>query len=337
MFSSRQQNKRTRSRDEAAGPAARAPLKEIGQNRLLHALQHHLQCLPGALGRLAARPLGSLFTLGVIAIALSLPLGLTTLLNNARDVTRSLEALDQIAVFLETGITDSSATALADDLGTNPGITVAGLLDPETALAEFRSYSGFGDALDVLDTNPLPWVIVLDPDDDSRDVESISRLIEGIEQRPEVDFAQYDLIWLQRLGAIMSLSEHMIYAIGILLLLAALLIIGNTIRLEIQNRRAEIEISKLMGATDGYVRRPFLYSGLCYGLGGGIIALLLVTGLLMLLQSRASELARSYQTEISIQLPDVLSSGVLLLISVSVGLIGAWLAVSRQISDIQPD
>jgi len=330
--------KRRRSNRRRQTPTTRGPrIREIGRNRLLHSLAHHLQCLPDGLRRMLAQPIGSLFTLGVIGIALALPFALTTLLDNARSLTDDVESLDQITVFLIPEAEQSDAQALRQTLLNDPVVETISLRNPDEALLEFRDYSGFGDALDVLDSNPLPWVLIVDPANTSDAAPASAAWIETLEADSRVDFAQVDMQWLQRLNAIMDLAERVVYSVGALLLIAALLIIGNTIRLEIQNRSSEIEISKLMGATDGYVRRPFLYSGLWYGLGGGVIACLLVTGLLSMLQSASGDLAQSYQSDLLIRLPDISRIGVLLATSLLVGLCGSAIAVSRQIAQIQPD
>lgn len=319
-------------------PPVRGPrIREIARNRLIHGLIHHLQCLPDALKRMARQPIGSLFTLGVIGIALALPFGLTTLLDNARSLTDNVEALDQITVFLTADADQEDAEALSELLLADAVVDSVSLRNPDEALEEFRDYSGFGDALDVLQSNPLPWVLIVDPVNTSDSVAASAAWISTLEADARVDFAQVDMQWLQRLNAMMDLAERVVYSVGSLLLIAALLIIGNTIRLEIQSRSSEIEISKLMGATDGYVRRPFLYSGLWYGLGGGVIACLLVTGLLILLDSASSDLARSYQSDQLIRLPELGRMGALLTLSLVVGLLGSAIAVSRQIAQIQPD
>jgi cell division transport system permease protein len=210
------------------------------------------------------------------------------------------------------------------------------LISAEQAMAEFRASSGFGGALDKLERNPLPPVLVVTPAANARAPQQAAALLAELEALPEVDLAQLDMEWLQRLQAIMNIARRGVTAIAILLGLAVLLIVGNTIRLDIQNRREEIEVIKLVGATDGFVRRPFLYGGIWYGLLGGVLAWLLVHGALLLINRPAEQLALLYGADHRLLGPGLQGTLLLLGVGAALGLLGSWLAVGRHLSAIEP-
>jgi cell division transport system permease protein len=299
-------------------------------------LQRHVQVCLASLGRLARAPLGSLMTSAVIGIALALPMGLHVMLANLQALSGSWDSAASISLFLKPGISDAQAAQLADELRQEPRIASIGMISKASALDEFRRLSGLGKALDALDNNPLPSLLVIHPKVDSSDLRLAQQLVQELSRLPQADIVQLDLEWVQRLQAITQIAQRGVLLLGSLLGLAVLLIVGNTIRLEIQNRHAEIEISKLIGATNAFIRRPFLYIGLWHGLFGGLLAWILVSFSIGMLSGPVSKLAGLYRSAFELAYLDAWSILLLLGGGAGLGLIGAWLAVGRHLHEIQP-
>lgn len=299
-------------------------------------LQRHLQVFLGSLGRLSRTPLSSLMTATVIGITLALPTGLYVVLHNVQELSGGWQGTTRISVYLKQDIGADRAQALAAKLRARPGVADVRYISPEEGLKEFRRASGFGAALDALTSNPLPPVLVVQPALGERDPQQVQGLLDALRQLPEVDMAQLDMRWVERLYAFMALAQRGVSVVAAMLALAVLLVVGNTIRLDIQNRREEIEITKLVGGTDAFIRRPFLYSGLWYGLLGGVIAWLLVTVALWLLQGPVHRLALLYSSGFSLTALGAGASLKLLGGSALLGLLGSWLAVGRHLAEIEP-
>ncbi|MBL3528993.1 MAG: cell division protein FtsX [gamma proteobacterium endosymbiont of Lamellibrachia anaximandri] len=299
-------------------------------------LQRHLQVALASLGRLTHAPLGTLMTAAVIGIALALPIGLHVMLNNLQNVSGGWESGASISLFLKQEISDKQAAALSKKLRLHQRIKSIQVISKASAMAEFRRLSGFGDALETLDSNPLPALLVILPKDEYSTPETAQLLVRELGLLPETDIVQLDLQWVRRLQAITEIAQRAVLVLATLLGLAVLLIIGNTIRLEIQNRHAEIEITKLIGATNGFIRRPFLYTGLWYGLFGGIIAWLLVAISILLISGPVAQLAMLYQSAFDLSSLDITTTLLLLAGSAGLGLLGSWIAVGRHLSAIEP-
>jgi cell division transport system permease protein len=300
-------------------------------------LLRHAQVALNSLGRLYRAPLASLMTTAVIGIALALPAGLYLLTGNLQRVSTHWDDGANLSLFLRQDVSLDQARALADTLRDRDDIDTLQLITPQEALAEFRALSGFGDTLDAMDENPLPAVIAIKPADNAAtDAESANALLKRLEQLPEVELAQLDLQWVKRFNAIVDVVRRAIWVVASLLGLAVLLITGNTIRLEIQNRREEIEITKLIGATGAFIRRPFLYSGLWYGLSGAGLAAVLVELAFLLLAGPVRQLAGLYQSGFSLYALSIGGAFGLLLIGALLGLLGALLAVGRHLAAIEP-
>ncbi len=303
--------------------------------RLSRYALRHAQVLLSALGRLYRNPLTSLMTAAVIGIALALPTGLLVALANVQQVSGGFDRAARITLFLRASVDDSQAIGIARQLAGQQDIAKARAVTRAQALAEFRQLSGFGAALDALDENPLPAVIVVQPVS-ADSPETVRGLLARLRLMPQVELAQLDMQWVKRLYALLALGQRGILLIAALLGLSVLLIVGNTIRLDIQNHREEIEVTKLIGATDAFVRRPFLYSGFWYGLGGGLIAWLLVNGALTLLRGPVQQLASLYGSGFTLTSLGTVASLQLLALSTTLGLLGSWLAVGRHLNTIQP-
>lgn len=297
-------------------------------------LLRHAQVALNSLGRLYRAPLASLMTAAVIGIALALPCGLYLLTSNLQRLSTQWDGGASLSLFLRHDITISQAEALAEKLRNWPDIEALQLITPQEALSEFRDLSGFGSTLDALDENPLPAVLAVKPA--GTDADATAGLLERLQQLPEVELAQLDLQWVKRFNAIVDIVRRSIWVMATLLGLAVLLITGNTIRLEIQNRREEIEITKLIGATGAFIRRPFLYSGLWYGLSGALLAAILVELAFLQLDGPVRQLAGLYQSGFGLRMLSPIEALSLLLAGVLLGLLGAWLAVGRHLSAIEP-
>ncbi len=299
-------------------------------------LQRHAQVALSSLGRLVHLPLSTLMTSAVIGIALALPIALHVLLDNLQHVAGGWESGATISLFLKQEIDDQRAAELTDTLKLHQRIESIQLITKAAALEEFRRLSGFGEALQALNSNPLPALLVIQPKTAFSTPESAQLLVRELGLLPEADIVQLDLQWVRRLQAITQIAQRGVFVLASLLGLAVLLIVGNTIRLEIQNRHAEIEITKLIGATNAFIRRPFLYTGFWYGLFGGVIAWLMVAISISLLSGPISNLASLYQSAFDLSALDPGSVLRLLSGSAGLGLGGSWLAVSRHLSTIQP-
>ncbi len=299
-------------------------------------LQRHAQVALSSLGRLFRNSLSSTMTCSVIGIALALPIGLHVILNNLQTVSGGWEGSASISLFLKQAVSNEEAAKLERKLRQHQRVESVELVSKEAALNEFRSLSGFGEALEALDSNPLPALLVIRPKAEYTTAGAAQRLVRELELLPEADIVQLDLQWVRRLQAITVIAQRAVLVLATLLSMAVLLIVGNTIRLEIQNRHAEIEITKLIGATNAFIRRPFLYTGFWYGFFGGIIAWFLVAVSVTLLRGPVSNLASLYESAFDLSSLNWLNILSLLGGSALLGLLGSWLAVGKHLSAIEP-
>lgn len=305
-------------------------------HRALIRVQRHLQVFLGSLGRLSQTPLTSLMTAMVIGIALALPSGLYVLLHNLERLGGGWQNSARISLYLDHDVNAAQAQALAARLRTRADVRQVSYVSPAQGLHEFRAASGFGAALDALGSNPLPAVLVVQPRIGAGGPSAVRNLVRTLRALPQVSLAQLDMAWVQRLYALMAVARRGVGVVAALLALAVLLVVGNTIRLDIQNRREQIEVTKLVGGTDAFIRRPFLYGGLWYGLAGGMIAWLLVSASLWLLQGPVSRLGLLYHSDFGLESLGAGPSALLLCGGAVLGLLGSWLAVGRHLAEIEP-
>ena len=249
---------------------------------------HHVYSLVASLGRMLLKPWATALTIGVMAVAIALPVGLWAALANVQRFAGDVQQARQISVFLQPEIALDRARALADTLRGRVDIARVELRTPEQGLLELRTRSGLGEAISALDGNPLPSLLVVTPSGDE------TLLAQSLQTLPEADVVQHDAGWRQRLDGWLRFGMRLAWVLAALLGLGALLVVGNTVRLDIQLRREEIDVLQLLGATDGFIRRPFLYLGGCYGLAAGALALALLTAADAALREPLAELARSY-------------------------------------------
>ncbi len=297
---------------------------------------HHLRTLIASLGFLWRNAISSLMTIAVIAIALALPAGLYAMLDNLSRASIGWDDSAQISLFLKDSVTEEQAEALADKLTRLKTIEHVKFIHKDQALAEFQRISGFNAAIESLGSNPLPHVLAIKPRMDAKQPGKMAKLVEELGQRKEVELAQLDLQWVKRLYALLDIAHRGIWLVAGLLGLAVLLIVGNTIRLDIQNRRAEIEVTKLIGGTDAFIRRPFLYTGFWYGLYGGVLAWILTAAAVAMMSNSVAQLAALYDSGFVLSGLGLNNGLLLVLTSCLLGLTGSWIAVGRHLHEIEP-
>lgn len=297
--------------------------------------QAHARTFFFSLGKLTAQPVGSLLTAAVIGITLSLPAGLEVLVRNVSAVSTAWEGSVQASLYLKDNVDDAAGRALAGRLVDDPQVASAHFHSRAENLAEFRELSGFDEALDLLDDNPLPSLIRVQPTD-RLPPEAVAALADRLAALPEVDIAKLDQQWLARLHAILQLVSRAVWIIAAGLALAVIITVGNTIRLDIERRREEIVVMKLIGAPDPFIRRPFLYTGAWYGLGGGLFALLLVQGTVLAVAGPASVLSGLYESHFELQGLTLDGALALLLSGLALGWLGAFWTVHRHLREIDP-
>jgi len=296
--------------------------------------RHAQNCL-GALGNMVRQPIPSILTIAVIGIALAMPAALNIIVKNGQALAGGLEDIRDFSVYTKPDSDLVQAKNLRERLEKDVLVKSTQLISARQALENFRDDTEFGDLVSALNNNPLPHTIVVRPSADAEPA-ALRALKSKLLQDPLVDLVKLDTQWVQRLNAILDLTRRAVWIATIMLVGAVIVIIGNTIRLDIQNRRAEIEVSKLFGASDGFVRRPFLYTGFWYGLFGGIFAIGLLVVSLWILSGPVEHLVRLYGGGFS---PFGIDGGTLLAvfaIGLMAGLSGAWSAVARHLAAIQP-
>lgn len=310
-----------------------APVRSSGPVTIWFA--RHVQTATGSLGRLARQPFASLMIVLVIAVTLALPAALNLALKNFAAISGSWDDALDFSVFLDTGVSVSEAEGIARLIAQRADVANVQLITADDALAEFKAQSGFGDALDHLAENPLPHALVVRPSP-ANTAQSMILLREELASLPEIELVQVDTEWVQRFHAILEIVQRAVMIGAGLLALAIIVVIGNTIRLEIQNRRDEIEVTKLIGASNAFVRRPLLWSGFWYGLFGSLLALGLVWYGLYLLQPAVARLAGLYQSGLAVLTLGLQDSLAIIGIGVALGLTGSWFAAARHMRAIEP-
>ena len=332
-------NRRVVTKAEPAAGATKPPKKSRLSLRAWR--DQHLYSFFSSLGRLAARPWATTLTLAVLSLALAFPLLFWLLLDNARGLSGSVDDARSISVFLKTGTDTATVDALADRLRHHADITKVLVKSPEEGLEEFKSQSGFADALKILHYNPLPALLIVDvravdPRAATPSSDPAPALVDELRREPAVDLVQYDAQWRQRLSAILQLAQRGGTVLAVLLALAALLVVGNTVRLDIQSRADEIGVMQLLGADNGFVRRPFLYIGFWYGAFAGVASLILIGIVEWVLAAPLAALLSSYDHRFDVHGLSIAFMALVLLGSAALGWTGAWIAASRHIALGQP-
>ena len=297
----------------------------------------HAHALFSSLGRLVASPFASIMTIAVLAIAISLASGFYILVMNLQQLTSNLETSNQISLFLRDDVSDAHASKLVGSIRQNVNVQDVRLITRDQALAEFQTYSGFGAAINALERNPLPIVLQVLPKNALEDKEGLENLLKNFQQFPEVDFAQMDLQWVERLQSIMAVTRLFANLLNLMLAGAVLFIIGNTIRLELHNRRDEVVIAKLVGATNSFIRRPFLYTGFWIGFISGVSAWFIVTTLMLILRQPVEKLSGLYEGGFHMLFLSFTETLALIFISSALGILGSWVVLFCQLQHTKPE
>ena len=274
--------------------AATPPRNEHTRGRRVASWQeHHGWSAAASLRRLAARPLSSLLTVAVMGLALALPLAFYLLLGNVQKLGEALGQSQTVSVFMQVGQSASQAQLLAKQLGARPDVAGVTIKTPQQGMDELAKMQGFSDALKTLDNNPLPYVLLLQPRADLNAV-AVAQLVADVRTFQSVDLVQDSGSWRSRLDALLGVGNRVVWILASLLALAALLVVGNTIRGDIASRHEEISVLLLVGASGAFVRRPYLYAGIWYGLFSGILAALLAVAIEFALAAPVAQLSQAY-------------------------------------------
>jgi len=295
-----------------------------------------LYSLFSSLGSLLSHRVGTLMTVLVLGIAMALPLGLYVTLENLSALDLQQERWGAITVFLHGDVGEEQATALVQTIREDLDAS-ARAISPEQGMAEFREASGFGQALDMFDDNPLPWVLLVmpEPEEDEDLEETVAHLDAWLRNRAEVDLVQVDFKWLQRLSGLLDLGNALVSVLTIVFSLAVVVVVANTIRLDVANRTEEIQVLSLVGAGNGFIRQPFLYSGFWYGLLGALLALVLFNFCLFYLRQPLERLLDAYGNSFVVHGIGFKGGVFFVLAGGLLGFFGAWVSVQRYLRQLR--
>ena len=313
-----------------------APQRSSFIRRLMSLPVRHAQQAIGSLGDLWRTPFTTVMTVLVLGISLTLPATLHLFVKNAQQVTEQWDSASEISLFLNLSVSNKNAQNLVQRIMLYPEVAKVTYISADDALKEFKVLSGFGQALEYLDKNPLPATILVTPTQRASQAHAAGELLAKLEKEREVEQGKLDLEWLSRLEAMATLIEDIVTSVGFLLCLSVVLIIGNTIRLAIINQKDAIAVMKLVGATDSFIQRPFLYSGIWYGILGGLFATIAIALLAYYLSSALTSLTDLYGSNFVLQSLTFDESLILIGFAVGLGLLGSYISVRQHIRDIEP-
>ena len=296
----------------------------------------HMRQALSSLGEIWRSGAASMMTIGVLGLSITLPSTLYVLVKNAENISAGWQQASEISLFLKENVAQADIDQLMARIKLWPEISDIKYISADEALDEFKQLSGFGDAIAYLDKNPLPNVILVTPTSKYTGPTAARILLNKLRKEREVDIGKLDIEWLERLHAILDVTKELVSVVALLLFLAVVLIIGNTIRLNILSKRDEILVMKLVGATDAFIQRPFMYTGFWYGLLGGLLAWIAVIILLWWMTSSVQVVSELYQKEFNLTGIDINTLFVMLGLSVFLGLSGSMLTVRRHVKEIEP-
>lgn len=304
--------------------------------RFLMFFADHFRQSINSLGELYRIPFASLMTIGVLGFSITLPSTLYIMVENTEQVTDQWQQASEISLFLREDVSEVQAQQLIGRLNTWSEISRVDYVSSQQALEEFQRLSGLGEALNYLDKNPLPAVVLVVPTSKHASPTAAALLLDKLRKEREVDIGKLDIEWLERLYSLLSIAKELVYLLAFLLFFAVVLIIGNTIRLNILSKRDEILVMKLVGATDAFIQRPFLYTGFWFGLLGGLVAWFTVTLILIWIGWSLDDFMQRYQIQLDITGLNMQALSVMLLVSVLLGLMGSFLSVQKHVNEIEP-
>jgi cell division transport system permease protein len=292
--------------------------------------------LRGTLSDMWRQPLATLLTVMVIAISLTLPSVCYMVWKNVSQAATQWYPAPQLTVYLSKTLDDTAAENVVGQLKQVDGVDNVNYLTREEALNEFRNWSGFGGAMDMLEQNPLPAVAIITPKLNFQNSDTMQSLRDRVSKVQGVDEVRMDDSWFARLAALTGLVGQIASMIGVLMIVAVFLVIGNSVRLSIFARRDTINVQKLIGATDGFILRPFLYGGALLGFSGAVLSLLLSEVLVLRLQSVVASVATVFGTTFSLEGFSWDEALLLLLIAAIIGWVAAWLATVQHLRRFTP-
>jgi cell division transport system permease protein len=289
-----------------------------------------------SLGEIWRTPVASVMTILVMGLSLTLPATLHVIVKNVQSINVEWDSASEISLFLNEGLTEQQISSAIRRISAYDEVEALRYISKQDAVDEFKALSGFGEALTYLEHNPLPASFIVTPVKTARQAESARNLLIKLENEREVDFGKLDIDWLARLNAIVSMLEESVITVATLLLLSVVLIIGNTIRLSIISRREEIEVMKLVGATEAFIQRPFVYTGIWYGIMGGFVAFMVVAFVVWWMQSALTDIAGLYMSDFDIVGLTFGEFLTLMIVASGLGFSGAFWSVHRHIKEIEP-
>ena len=307
------------------------------EGRISKLLQRHKVSLMASLWRLLATPYTTAMSVMVMAIAMTLAGSFYVLVSNSEQLVNSLQTGKQISLFLEGGISDQQASKLAQELRANELIEQVTLITKQQALAEFKQYSGFGVALNALEGNPLPAVLQVYPKETLTEAYQLKQLMAQMQNEKAVDIAQMDMAWVTRLQSIIQIVSRVVLLLSSLLALAVVFITGNTIRSELQERHDEVVVTKLVGGTNAFICLPFLYAGFWYGFISGVLAWLIISLMLLMIDGPLEKLSLLYQSQFQLHFLTIGESALLIFSASALGIVGAFAVVSQQLRLVKPE
>ncbi|GAB5382816.1 MAG: permease-like cell division protein FtsX [Aliiglaciecola sp.] len=296
----------------------------------------HMRQAINSLGELWRAPLASFMTIGVLGLSITLPSTFFILVKNAENIADNWQQASEITLFLRKSTQSKDANQLVTRLGLWEEIDSVVFIPAEQGLVEFQQQSGLGEALSYLDENPLPDVVLVKPTSQYSHPTAAAQLLEKLQRERFVEVGKLDIKWLERLHGFLNIAKELIYAVALLLFLAVVLIIGNTIRLNILSRKEEILVMKLVGATDAFIHRPFMYTGIWYGLFGGLMAWFAVLILLWWMGGSIEAVSAQYEKQFDLTGMDVQALIIMLSVSVFLGLTGSMISVHKHVRGIEP-
>lgn len=308
-----------------------AMAQPVRHSRMAMWRRQHAWCLRDSLRQLARRPLGTALTVAVMGLALALPLAFYLLLLNVQHLATAVGDSQAVSIFLKTNVDAAAAEKFAASLRTRADVGAVAVRAPQQGLAELAAMQGFGEAIKSLPDNPLPFVLLVEPRAGT-DRAQVEAMVQAARALPEVDLVQDNGQWRARLDALVALGRRVTLLLAALLGAAAVLVIGNTVRLDIRGRADEIAVQQLIGASASFVRRPYLYEGVWYGLAAGIVAVLLVLLLEAVLAEPARDLVASYAGRLHFGGVSWVTLAMTLTIAIALGWLGAWVASSRHLT-----
>ncbi len=297
----------------------------------------HVQQAVGSLGNLWRTPFTTSMTIFVLGISLALPATLHLFVKNAEKVSEQWDSASQITLFLKLSTSEKSAQNLIKRISLYNEVAEVRYISAAQALKEFKIMSGFGQSLEYLDKNPLPATLLVTPTQRASQAQAANALLAKLNKEREVEQGKLDIEWLTRLEAMARLIEDIVLGVALLLCLSVVLIVGNTIRLAILNEKDAIAIMKLVGATDSFIQRPFLYAGIWYGIFGGLLSCIAVTLLAWYLGYAINDLSQLYQSNFQLQGLAASEACMLIIFAIVLALVGSYISVSQHIKAIEPN